>query len=268
MEGPKKWMAVAIVFTITFSFLASALSDNVMADWQASGDANPTSAYIGDVVNYSLLLSNDGDSTLLVNGVSMNINWSGSIMTRELIGAAEIGPAQKTDYSCSFEVPDVPIGEYDVQISIIGVSAGDFWPTEKTFVTSFEVNNLPSLSISIQASKAREQTNTSVELSPIVVGGVAPYTYSWNFGDGATSSEINPTHTYPQYGRYTAIVAVTDSKGQTASDSVEISIDENSIDVRNNSEFDLLSLSIICIIVLGTISGVIILIMKKKRASM
>jgi len=38
-------------------------------------------------------------------------------------------------------------------------------------------------------------------------------TWSWDFGDGATSTEQNPTHTYRVYGNYTVTLTVSGSKG-------------------------------------------------------
>jgi glycosidase/PKD repeat protein len=35
-------------------------------------------------------------------------------------------------------------------------------------------------------------------------------TYSWDFGDGQTSTDAKPTHTYPQDGTYTVVLTVTD----------------------------------------------------------
>ncbi|WP_374311544.1 PKD domain-containing protein [Microbacterium sp.] len=37
--------------------------------------------------------------------------------------------------------------------------------------------------------------------------------YAWNFGDGATSTEVTPTHSYTTAGDYTVTLVVTDSKG-------------------------------------------------------
>ena len=48
-----------------------------------------------------------------------------------------------------------------------------------------------------------------------------PLTYSWDFGDGATSSEANPSHAYPA-GNYTAQLTVTDPSGSSASATQEI----------------------------------------------
>jgi hypothetical protein len=52
-------------------------------------------------------------------------------------------------------------------------------------------------------------------------------TYKWTFGDGsAPSAEPNPTHTYAQPGDYTASVAITGPGGSTASDEVDITVEE------------------------------------------
>ncbi|MFF6779526.1 PQQ-dependent sugar dehydrogenase [Streptomyces sp. NPDC012510] len=47
-------------------------------------------------------------------------------------------------------------------------------------------------------------------------------TYSWDFGDGATSTAANPTHTYKKNGTYTATVTAKDPSGRTGSASVRI----------------------------------------------
>ncbi len=41
-----------------------------------------------------------------------------------------------------------------------------------------------------------------------------PDSYSWDFGDGQTSIEENPTHTYDAEGTYTVVLTATNSSGQ------------------------------------------------------
>nr|WP_206314588.1 PQQ-dependent sugar dehydrogenase [Streptomyces coryli] len=47
-------------------------------------------------------------------------------------------------------------------------------------------------------------------------------TYSWDFGDGATSTEPNPTHTYEKNGTYTATLTVKDEGDRTGKANVQV----------------------------------------------
>jgi glucose/arabinose dehydrogenase len=49
-------------------------------------------------------------------------------------------------------------------------------------------------------------------------------TYSWNFGDGSTSSAANPSHTFAGSGQRTVTLTVTDPAGLTASASTTITV--------------------------------------------
>jgi glucose/arabinose dehydrogenase/PKD repeat protein len=49
-----------------------------------------------------------------------------------------------------------------------------------------------------------------------------PLSYSWDFGDGGTSSDANPSHTYAA-GNYTARLTVSDGRGKSASATQQIS---------------------------------------------
>ena len=74
---------------------------------------------------------------------------------------------------------------------------------------------------------ANQSTNegTAVTFGPTLSGGLAPYSYSWNFGDGVTATgSLNPSHTYTDNGSYTASVFITDSTGQTAFSIATISV--------------------------------------------
>ena len=58
-------------------------------------------------------------------------------------------------------------------------------------------------------------------------GGTAPYTYSWNFGDGTTATgSLNPSHIYANPGSYTASVTVTDANKLTSTGSVVVTVND------------------------------------------
>jgi PKD repeat protein/glucose/arabinose dehydrogenase len=63
--------------------------------------------------------------------------------------------------------------------------------------------------------------------------------HEWNFGDGSPiSTEVSPTHTYTQPGRYTAVLTVFDSSGQQTSTSTIITVGNTSPTVTVTSPLD------------------------------
>lgn len=67
----------------------------------------------------------------------------------------------------------------------------------------------------ISASVESGQGPLSVDFTSTVEGGTLPYEYLWNFGDGSTSTETNPSHTYTDPGMYVVWLEVTDSASKT-----------------------------------------------------
>jgi PKD repeat protein len=57
---------------------------------------------------------------------------------------------------------------------------------------------------------------TTVPFGSSVSGGTAPYKFSWAFGDGTTSTNSAPTHTYESFGFYNVTLTVTDSSTPNA----------------------------------------------------
>jgi cytochrome c len=49
-------------------------------------------------------------------------------------------------------------------------------------------------------------------------------TFAWTFGDGGTSTEANPAHTYTSNGNFTAQLTVTDSEGRSATANVPVTV--------------------------------------------
>ena len=65
------------------------------------------------------------------------------------------------------------------------------------------------------------------EFEANITGGTEPYTYVWDFDDDSEESdEQTVSHTFEEAGTYNITLTVTDSEDQTASDSIEITVDE------------------------------------------
>ena len=66
-----------------------------------------------------------------------------------------------------------------------------------------------------------------INFTVTVLDGTRPYTVHWDFGDGTTSSEENPAHTYTNPGQYLVTVQVTDVDDRVGVANTTVDIDQN-----------------------------------------
>ena len=107
-------------------------------------------------------------------------------------------------------------GDYDVSV-IVKDSAGNTVTATKTV----------RVVIAPLAAFTLTQTDASVSMTNASTQGFGGLTYLWDFGDGsATSTVLNPSHTYTQSGSYTVTLVATDSLGNesTVSQNVTVTI--------------------------------------------
>ena len=83
------------------------------------------------------------------------------------------------------------------------------------------------ISLQIQASPTGGLAPLTVNFVSQVTGGNPPLTYAWDFGDGGTSDLPDPGYEYTGVGTFQAVLDVTDSDGDTARDSVTISVGDS-----------------------------------------
>jgi PKD repeat protein len=69
----------------------------------------------------------------------------------------------------------------------------------------------------------------SVQFDPQVQGGDAPLDFAWDFGDGETSESRRPSHTFQSAGDYTTSVTVTDQNGDVATDTITVTVTDNTV---------------------------------------
>jgi gliding motility-associated-like protein len=86
-------------------------------------------------------------------------------------------------------------------------------------------------------------SGTSVNFTPNITGN-APYTYSWSFGDGATSTNSNPSHIFTSLGcgfqNANVTLTIIDSNGCTSSITKSVSIQQKPLleFIDTDSQFD------------------------------
>src|SRR6266480_1592584 len=149
-------------------------------------------------------------------------------------------PANTPSGTVSLTSSDVTVGTVDVScilsggsctVTITGVAAGSFTVAANyggdsshngssgTAATITVTAVIPPLTVDFSFSPSSPTVGQSVSFTPVVSGGIAPYTYAWAFGDGATSTAANPSHTYSVAGGFTVKLTVTDSSSPALSQS-------------------------------------------------
>lgn len=156
-------------------------------------------------VTYTLSLENLGNARDIFTLSLADNTWVSSIGQTEVALAAGTG-AQVT---VQVTVPaDANEDDRDT-VTFKAVSRGDPGKEASVSLTTTAVWK-PVAAFQASASSVRAGdmvafTNTSV--------GIAPITYLWEFGDGTTSADENPTHTFDAPGLYTVTLTAANSHG-------------------------------------------------------
>ncbi|MCL9783476.1 PKD domain-containing protein [Vibrio sp. S4M6] len=170
----------------------------------ASASANPETGYRPLTVQFNGDLSSDPDG----EDSSLTYFWDFS---------DDGASSTATNPQHTFE----NLGSYSV--SLLVTDADGLTDTDTVIVT---VNNNPPVA-DATASTYDGPAPLEVEFSSVnssdVDGTIS--SYQWQFGDGSSSNQANPTHTYATEGSYEVTLMVTDDNGDTDSASLTINVD-------------------------------------------
>jgi plastocyanin len=153
--------------------------------------------------------------------VNQSVEFSGSAkddagkeVTKDVVyewdfgdGATGTGQTASHAYSAS--------GTYTVKLTVkTAAQAKETNPKlESKQTAQIEITVKAALSVAISASVTEGPAPLEVSFTAEVQGTAA--SYNWDFGDGSTSSEANPTHTFTTEGTYTVKLVVTAPDGST-----------------------------------------------------
>jgi len=203
-------------------------------------------AIAGPVYNYDPDLDSDIKLSEFFDGKLFWGDWSRDWMSTTTIGPdGEYAGTDEFMPNTTFRAPqDIELGpdgaiylmewgfNFNYGGQFINLDAGLFRIEQRT-------GGVPALA---QADAAPTfgapplEVNFSGELSDR--GADDAPSYEWDFGDGETSTEVNPTHTYNEVGEYEATLTVTDEAGQTT-DTVTVNVaDASECGDPRSDEFD------------------------------
>src|SRR5271157_4151560 len=107
----------------------------------------------------------------------------------------------------------------------VTVSATDEYGTTGTTTGTITILSAPVVNAGSPVTVNAESSLTFSQATE--TGGTAPFAYTWNFGDGTNQTgSLNPSHTYPNPGSYTATLTVTDANQLTSSSSVVVTVND------------------------------------------
>jgi hypothetical protein len=99
--------------------------------------------------------------------------------------------------------------------------------TIRTVQTGVFGESITPLAGSLTANGTRGVAPATFEFGTDIRGGVPPYTFDWDFGDGSQESNSESVvHTFDEPGTYTVTMTVVDSVGQAGSASIGITVEE------------------------------------------
>ena len=115
-------------------------------------------------------------------------------------------------------------GSYDVSLTV--TDEGGLTDTDIITIVVSDAGNLPPTAVITANPQSGE---VPLEVTFTGDGSTDDGTivsYSWDFGDGATSTDANPTHTFTEPGIYTVTLTVEDDGGLTDSANITITVTE------------------------------------------
>jgi NSS family neurotransmitter:Na+ symporter len=84
----------------------------------------------------------------------------------------------------------------------------------------------------VECAAIRGGNPREVKFTANVSGARAPYLAQWDFGDGRTSKDLNPTHTYDAVGTYAAVLQVRGEDGRGSAAKSEVDVQARPFDIE------------------------------------
>jgi hypothetical protein len=163
----------------------------------------------GDSVRVTASFSNDGEAKAL--GIPVTIYVDGVELTTDTL-SIDID-ATRTVSATWLAAP----GEHDIT-----AEAGD---ETASITVMVDANSEPVAEISLLNTETKLRPGKEMFFQATVTDGDGdPVAYSWDFGDGTTSTQERPSHIYEEPGTYTVTLTVTDTRGGETVETLTVEI--------------------------------------------
>ncbi|MCK4444277.1 MAG: PKD domain-containing protein, partial [Thermoplasmata archaeon] len=238
-------------------FFGAAVSDPGMdeltyewsfGDGHKSAEISPTHTYEDDGVYTATLTVTDNDNgmgsdslTVTVQNVNPTVSLGPDSLTvteGETIPlyafAMDVCPADVLSYEWDLDGDGVfddgteqsvewtagDDGVYTVSVRVTDDDGG-----QETDSTDIIVSNVPPIVDATVTSNRVNEGELAYFFGDQTDPGPDTFTYFWEFGDGHTSTEQNPTHTYTDPGTFTVTLTVTDDDLGEGSDTIHMMVE-------------------------------------------
>lgn len=206
-------------FNGTEDYLPATLPLDATARSFEVADANvaPTAAFTYSCPDLGLTCSFDPSGSNDPDGSIVSYAWDFGD------GSSETGAGPG-----SVSHPYAAAGEYTVTLAVTDNEGAIGLVSQTVLVTAEGANTAPVASFVYECANlacAFDGTGSTDAEGPIA-------TYSWDLGDGTTSSDPVISHVYGSSGAYTVVLIVTDEAGAPGSTSQTINVSEAVVEVR------------------------------------
>ncbi len=214
---------------IVASILSGLAVPSSALHWSGKGTISPLSAYQGATTEFTYTVSNQASDAMEVYSVWLHFCWQQvnfGYYFKEDGGPPVTVPAGGSQgFAFKVLVYSGADGNCPIVAKVVGKAPGDLYPDLSTQTTSITINPVPTLRVSASSDHNKGPAPLNVAFSARPTGGLSPYTYQWWFGDGAISTERDPTHKYQNPGNFTVVVTLSDSANNQRTETLRITVD-------------------------------------------
>lgn len=194
----------ALTGSITNPRFVNLRSSNYGVEFSPSGNIAYISTWDDDLFQYDLTATDIPSTEIVLRSTESQFDRLGALQlaTDGKIYIANFG----TYYLCMINNPEVLGLGCGFQYNKINLGSGISYLGLPQFIQSYFITSITAQNLCLGSNTQFKLNSTST-----------PTSISWNFGDGVTSTAINPSHQYSKAGTYTVSISATSVSGKTNS---------------------------------------------------